>query len=144
MLLIAASLCLAACSDDDTKNHPAGTVSFTINGEQKTLILRGIFESRVYVSGNEDYRSAFAANEEEHIYIRITFPIDKDHAPMGNGSIEYMEGGNEFYGVGVTVNYTENSGHKLKGTFGGTFSNAKEEPDEQTRTVTNGTFDIDL
>ncbi len=143
LFFASASLCLTACSDDDKKDNQGGTVSFTINGEEKTLTLRGIFESRVYPTGNEDYRSAFAVNEEEHIAVRITFPINKDHAPQGDGSIEYIDNGNEFYALGVTVNYTENSSHKLKGTFSGTFSNGMNPPDEQTRTVSNGTFDID-
>jgi len=144
LFLTAASLCLTACSDDDKKDNQGGTVSFTINGEEKTLTLRGIFESRVYPWGNEDYRSAFAVNEEEHIAVRITFPINKDNAPQGDGSIEYIDNTTEFYGWEVTVNYIEISSNKLKGTFSGTFYNGMSPPDEQTRIVSNGTFDINL
>lgn len=140
--LVTASLCFNACSDDDKSTTPTGTVAFTINEEQKILShVVGIFPSQEFQFGNEDYRSAFITNEEGNIAMRITFSI-VDNPPFGEGLIQYMEGGNVFSEYDVTTDYIENNGHKLEGTFSGTFTNGMNGQDEQTRTITNGSFDI--
>lgn len=143
LFLTAITLCIAGCSSDDSKNPAKNSnITFTINGEQKVLNKVSIAPSKVFQNGNEDYLSAFAVNESENLAIRLTFPKNKDHAPQGVGSIEYMEGAIELYGWQVDIDYTENSDNIVTGTFSGTFNNAMNSPDEQTRTVTDGTFEI--
>lgn len=136
-------LSLTGCSNDDAPKQ-GGTISFTINGQQQVFNDVTIHPSQSYESENEGYRSAFAGESEGNTAIRITFPIT-DAAVNGNGTIEYIADNQNFYDDnGVNVVYTQNSNHKLKGTFSGTFTNGyfEDSPDYQERTITNGTFDI--
>ncbi|TRW26711.1 hypothetical protein FMM05_04865 [Flavobacterium zepuense] len=148
-ILLLTCLCIftlnfSSCSNDDDAAKQGGSISFTINGEQHVFNDVTIHPSQSYERENEGYRSAFAGESEGNTSIRITFPVT-DAAVNGNGLIEYMADNQIFFDNNqVTLTYTQNSNHKLKGTFSGTFTNGyfEDSPDYQERTITNGTFDI--
>jgi|GEM_PF-3876863 len=130
-----AALSIISCSGDDSKTLTKGIVAFTVNGKQLVFDDVNIFPSRNYQWGNENYRSIFSTKGGDAI--RITFPITAE-AQNGGGDITFTEQGNDFFEMNAHLEYTENSKHRISGTF----TNGQNGVDEQTRTITNGTFDV--
>jgi len=134
-----AVLSIISCSGDDSKTLTKGIVTFTVDGKQLVFDDVNIFPSRNYQWGNENYRSIFSTKGGDAI--RITFPITAE-AQNGGGDITFTEQGNDFFEMNAHLEYTENTRHRISGTFSGTFTNGQNGVDEQTRTITNGTFDV--
>ena len=138
-IIFLAALSVISCSGDDNKTLTRGVVTFTVDGKQLVFDDVNIFPSRNFVSGNENYRSIYSVKDNNTI--RITFPVTTE-APNGGGEINYTEQGKDFFEMNVHREYTENSKHRISGTFSGTFINNWNVTEEETRTITNGTFDV--
>lgn len=137
--IIVAALSVVSCSGDDSKTLTRGIVTFTVDGKQLVFDDVNVYPSQNFQWGNEDYRSIFSTKGGDAI--RITFPITEE-ATNGGGDVNFTEQGNDFFELNAHINYTENSKHRISGTFNGTFTNGQNGIDEKKRTITNGTFDV--
>ncbi|MEL1246412.1 hypothetical protein AAEO56_19215 [Flavobacterium sp. DGU11] len=131
-------LFFTACSNND--DSPSGNrVSFKINGVQKTF--RGVAAIGESDNGGATIlyhiKAATDANSAEIISFYV--PAGTTGANMAY-SFDYVTDNTLFTNNGVSSNVTVNSNKKMKGSFSGSVVNDA----GQVKTITDGTFDIDL
>lgn len=142
--LLGAAFIFNGCSsnDDDDKSSavtPTGTVSFTLNGEEKTYNTIEISEVDEFEEGNENYIMVTAKGDDNTDYVRFTIPENEKATEQAfyyyEDTIEY-----ESYFLAFSVDVKNNN--KAEGTFQGTVSAMPDGDLPVVMEIKGGTFSI--
>lgn len=131
-----------SCSSSDSSPDPGGTISFKVNGVQKTFTDMYVSENLYFEGTPDEYTELYVvtlpANDPEH----VRFTLYKNHME-DSVSVFYTHDGIEYTRVGTfTMQITANGNNKkLIGTFSGEMAEDEINPVDQIY-ITEGTFNI--
>ncbi len=149
--LSALALSFNSCSDDDSSSNggePGGTVSFKVDGVQKTFNTVTVNEDSETFEGETYTWYEVTASADGNATEMIYFEVEKGY--NGADSFDNFDytSATQVYSMdwdNFSSNTTTNSSQKLKGSFTGTVSRWNNETQtSMDKEITTGTFDINL